>query len=511
MPSFSPVSGRRKFFSRQIPTIVGLLLLMVALGAGIVLFKGFDGFAPRATPETTPKNIKVTNVTDTSFTVSFLTEASTIGYVKYGTSPNELTSQAGDERDQLSGSVGEYTVHSIPVRGLSPSTTYHFVLGTGAQEEFDNQGAPLTVTTASPASTATIAKTIYGNVVNASGGPAEGSIVYVRSEGSGELSALVKSSGSWAIPLNGARTNDGSGLAEFTDDTLVLVIAQGSTPELTAQTQVSIANAQPVETLTLGSVPATIASPLASPSSQSDIFESDTLPDADDAALTLPTATPTAQSPLADNTGVNAVVDLTNPAPQTVSTSQPVIVGQAAPNSLVTIEIHSDTQIMQQVTADSDGLFTLDISELSETLEPGEHTVTYSYYNPTTRQNETKTQTFTVEANTSTLLAQANTTGGPFGSGNPVSVALVTPSPSPSPSPSVSPSPTVRPASASASASNSATRSAVTSQPSTLSGMPISGSTSTTIALIGGGIFFVLAGAWSFWVAQQLSANRDPE
>lgn len=506
MPSLQPINGRRKIFSRQIPTILGLLVLMVALGAGVLFFNdGFKGFAPRATPETTPKNVKISNLVDTSFSVSFLTDANTTGYVKYGTSATDLTSQAGDDRDQLSGSVGEYTLHHVSVRGLNPSTTYYFVIGTGGQDEFDDEGAPFSITTGPALTSSSISKTIYGNVVNASGGPAEGSIVYVNSGGMGELSALVKSSGSWAVPLNTARTPDAAALAVITDDTTLEIMAQGSTVDLTASATVTVSNAQPVPNLTLGAG----AAPITETSS--------TLPSPDATVDPFPSATPivdlTDSSSMGGSAATNEVLDLTVTTAQTVTTGQPVIVGVAAPDVVVTLEVHSDAVISQDVQADSDGLFTLDVAALEQSLEPGEHTATYSYVDPTTGQTVTKTQTFTVVDRT--LLAQADTssTGGPFGSGNPFPVATTTPTPTPTPSATATASATPRPTPtpATGSASGSATKSAQTSQPSTGSGMPVSGSTGTTVALIGGGIFFILAGAWSYWVAHNLNSRRDEQ
>ena len=143
------INSRKKLFQRQIPTVLGMIILVIALGAG-VLFMG-DGlgvFAPRATPQTTPKNSKVTNVTDTGFTVSFLTDETTAGFIKYGTEEGSLKSQASDDRDQLSGSVGEYSLHHITVRGLQAATKYYYVMGTGSNAEFDKEGQPFEISTA---------------------------------------------------------------------------------------------------------------------------------------------------------------------------------------------------------------------------------------------------------------------------------------------------------------------------------------------------------------------------
>lgn len=545
-----PALPSKNVWKKQIPTIVGLSVLLVALVAGVFLFsQGTGVFAPRATPQTTPKNIKITNVTDNSFTVSFLTDEATSGFVKYGTESNSLNSQSSDDRDQLSGSVGTFTLHHITIKGLQPDTSYFFALGTGSRAQFDNGGTPFTVKTAQRVGTPPpVAKTIYGNILNESGGPAEGSIVFVSVDGIGEMSALVKGSGSWAVPLSNARTTDGSSYAQITDDTTLSLMVQGPTAAQTSQVTVSVADAQPVPAITLGQNTIQVATPPEEPAINSNEemvdaqMQGDTMmvdastaqmddqvlgPDASQSADTTggvnqlatsaplgPDASGSAQ-PNTDMTGTSPatgsaattpavtdtaeIVDATSVAHQTVSTTQPTIKGKAAPNTVVTIKVNSETQIEQQLTTDANGDFTLDISQLEKELEPGEHSVEYSYTDPTTGQVVTKTKTFTVEG-TANLLAATNTGTNestvPYGSGNPYPVggtASMSASPSPTPSPT---------------ATASASISARTAQPSTASGMPQSGSVGTTMALVIGGFFFTLTGAWSFWVSQQLKEER---
>lgn len=525
-------NNRKKLLQRQIPTILGLIILVIALGAGLFFFSdGLGVFAPRATPETTPTNVRVSNVSDTGFTVSFLTDDETPGYVKYGTEATNLRSQSGDDRDQLSGSVGSFTLHHITVRGLDPNTMYYYVLGTGTAAEFDDNGTPFEVKTAQRGGTPTAAKTIYGNVLNTTGGPAEGSIVFVASTDMGEMSSLVKSSGSWAVPLSNARTPDGSGYAQVTDSTQVSLLVQGLSQAETSQVMVAVTDAQPVATITLGqngvAQLATSPSPDTSLVSQSTdtttatasgstLTSATTLAEAASSSaaatsagmlatqLTTTTATPSAE-----------VVDLTEATIPVITTGQPTIVGQAAPNVVVKITVNSDTQIIEEVTASANGEFELDIAQLAAELEPGEHSIQYSYVDPTSGQTITKTKNFTVQP--SVQLAQASTgrtttesptenqvANQPFGSGNPFPIGGATGSATATASATPTPKPTPTPT-----ATASATTSGRTSQPSTASGVPVSGSVGMTYALVIGGIFFLITGVWSFWVSRQLHGEVD--
>lgn len=511
----------KNLLNKRIPTLIGLAVLVVALIAGIFFLGDGPGvFAPRATPSTTPKKIKVTNVTDNSFTVSFLTDESTPGFIKYGTQANDLNSQASDDRDQLSGTVSDFQMHHITIRGLQPSTNYYYTLGTGSNSSFDNNGEPFVIKTTARNGAPAAAKTIYGSVSNQSGNPADGAVVYVVLSNAGEMSSLVKSSGSWAVPLSNARTKDGSGYAQITDEDTILINVQGKNLSETISYPTTVAQAQPVETLIFGQTLPILESPI----SQEEALDSTTIvvDDSPEQNLTdssISSATQEAvpfnsfsendsirssvlsdisddlsatQSATSESQVQKVVLDLDDPAVQVITTDQPTITGKVPPGVTVTIEVHSDTNIQEFVVADANGNFTLDIASLSKTLEPGPHEVTYSYADPITEETITKTVSFTVEQPVNQL-AQAQ----PYGSGNPYPPSTATPATQSSI------------ASESAVATNSAaTQEARTSVPSTNEAVPVSGSVGTTMALVFGGLFFIISGLWSFWISHQLGKNE---
>lgn len=515
---------KRAFAQRQIPTLLGLGILVAALVGGIALIGTGGGvFAPRATPQTTPKNIKITNVKDTSFTVSFLTDEATAGFVKYGKSADTLATQASDDRDQLTGSVGQFTSHYITIRELDPDTQYYFTLGTSSTPRFDNNGNPFSIKTAKRGGSPTAAKTAYGTVNTASGAPADGAIVYLSLEGVGELSALVKGSGSWAIPLSSARTTDLSSYANIQPTDQVALFVQGAQLNQTASAAIPVADTQPAPLLTLGSNASsnpgvqaeavfqeTPTQPAGAPATDSLAALATTAPSPSLAPTASPDPSPAAESQPSPTTQRIDTVDLSIPERQTVETSQPTITGRIAPNTVVSIEINSETKITQQLETDANGNFVLPLSNSNHQLEPGEHTITLRYTDPNTGEAKTVVRTFFVSAggqggmggagpaeSSSTLLAQANPSPTPFGSGNPFTI------PSPSPSPQPSPSPV-------ATATVAASPRVVL--PATDSAIPQSGTTSVTLALILGGFFLIGLGIWTYrynWQQALIDSDED--
>lgn len=481
------------FAKKQIPTLLGLAILVFSLVAGVLLFRDGTGvFAPRATPQTTPKNPRISNITDRSFTVSFYTDEAVAGFVRYGTEETSLRSQASDDRDQLSGTTGQYMLHHITVRGLTPNTEYYYVLGTATVPRSDNNGAPFTVRTAvAPSGSPALNKTVYGTAATATGAPAEGSVVYVQADGMGELSSLVKASGSWALALSSAFAVDGSGYAQLNDETSLSFIIQGTDPTQVSLFSLPISEAQPAPEVTLGQAPAPRDPVVDVVGTDETGSEGGEEPDASDTMVEIP---PPAEVPPGSLTGLldsnsnqsaeATVLDLSQVTEEETPTvhAAPTIKGIAIPGATVTIEVHSETKVVQTLVANATGEFELNLEQLGTQLEPGEHTVTYSYTDPATGQLISRTQTFVVEDSTRQI-AQADTGTTPFGSGNPFPVTT------PTPTPEASPTPTPE-----------ATRAAVVA---TQSGTYTAGSVETTIALVLGGIFFIFAGSWSWWLAHE--------
>ena len=511
----------KKLLDKRIPTILGIIILVVALISGTLLIgKGGGVFAPRASEETTPKNVKITNINDTSFTISFLTDMKVAGFVKYGTDAGSLKSQASDDRDQITGTIGEFQIHHITIRGLQQATTYYYLIGTGSGSTFDDNGQPFKIKTATRNGSPAAAKTIYGSVTTESGAPAQGSIVYVEVKGAGIMSSQVKSSGSWAIPLSNARTIDGSAYATISDQNDVMINVQGPLVSQKASFVTTVEHSQPVPGIAFGqnavadntqdtvetseSIRETTITPVIEP--EVETVETEKVDEDINLETKMDMETESAKE--ASQSGRTALLDdllnddvsstksavtelnLEIEDYQTVTISNPIITGKALPGVKVTISVHSDTQIQQDLVADENGNFALDISKLSESLEPGQHTVTYSYTDPITGEIIEKTVEFAVD-DTSQQLAynqESEEESVPYGSGNPYPIDNASKS-------------------AEASESAVATQEARADLPATDEGVPISGSVGTTLALVFGGLFFIISGLWSFWISTQLGKD----
>jgi len=494
----------------------------VSLVIGVIFFGNGTGlFAPRATPETTPKNITNSNITNKSFTVSFYTDEETIAFIKYGTSPNDIKKQVSDDRDQLSGVIKPYRLHHITVKGLEPNTTYYYLLGTGSNTTFDNGGNPFQIKTASgPGGVSPNNQTIYGTVSQANGQPGEGAIVFVTVEGASTLSTLVKSSGSWAVSLANAFNLSLNGYPEVNEDSVLSIKVQGIEPNSITSRVTNVTSAQPVPDIIMGQEAASTDDLSATREELLGESNQDTGKNSEDTEEIELEESTTENSLIAqestESTAINQNVesqdssvigelneqdrtlDLTSVGEEediVINSTQPIIKTNLPPNVTVKIEVNSDTAIETVKATDANGELVLDIASLEQSLSPGEHTVTYTYVDPNTGEEVRESYDFRVSASddvqqaeeeTSTIAA-ADTTTLPYGSGNPY-VPSITPSVSPTPTPI-------------------ATESARETVVSTESGTYNAGSVFETMSLLMVGLFFLATGVWSFLLAKQFKTS----
>lgn len=452
---------QNSIFKKKIPTIVGVLVLLVGGVAGILLVGKNTNFLPKASPEHAPKQIKITSVTGNSFTISWITDSATNGFLRYGNTTSLGTIQA-DERDQLSGGSGNFRTHYVTVRGLIAGTKYYFKIGSGESGLYDNNGVPFEITLGPQLSSSGNSKVISGTIATTAGSPAEGAIVYATIPGAAPVSALVRSSGSWVINLSDLRSTDLTTAYEYQDSDTVSFEIIGSDGVSTIGTG-KIENLQPAEAITLGQ-----PFEFGAPSSESKLITTDQEEEEEVVATesttnTESTATSSASatggfgasstassSSIATQTATATTISLDNPSfdGETVNTTLPEITGEAPPNTKITIKVESDPVYTEELTTDTDGTFAW---SPPDDLEPGPHTITISYKDAAGILQTFKRSFVVMAAGESDLPA-------------------LTSSPSATPKASPTPKPT-------------ASGSARVSVPSTSSGVPVAGSVSPTIIM----------------------------
>lgn len=409
----------------KIPTALGVVVLVVGAVVGVLFLQRKTSFSPRAVPEFTPQNLTVTNVTDNSFTMSWLTDQPTGGFLHYGANEADLDSTQGDDRDVLTGSVGSFETHHVTVRGLQPQTTYYVRIGSGDTGQlYDNNGSAYEVTTGSAVGAPPPADTAYGQVETVAGTPAEGAIVYVTLPGVIPQSGLVKESGQWAVSLSTAFASDlkGYGTYDADNEKVTLLVMAGVETQATAVT--TTGNDQPVPLITLGGI--------------FDFTDGGEQAAGGKAAETRdPVVSKFDLSPLEGVPVATSELTILNPSAdsEAVNTQRPEFRGTAPAGATLTITVNSSQPLIGTVAAN-------ETNEWSwtppEDLAAGEHEMTVTY---TDAEGilQTLSRSFTVYAATESDLPAFTSTPSATPVPSPIPTATPTPSPSPSPAPTPTP------------------------------------------------------------------------
>jgi hypothetical protein len=470
---------KKGFLSKKIPTIFGLILLAAGITGGIYFLKQNQVLDTGPKASSTPQKIKITNIADDQFTVSWITQEPTVGQVKFGLT-TKLESTAKDDRDKLTGEQTDYNTHFITVRSLSAEKKYYFKIESD-KRLFDNNGQPYEVILSPKIGTPGEAKIVSGKVFNINNKPAKSAIVYLSSSNIAPASTLTDKEGRWAIYLNKARTTDLKSYAQFDPEATILNIEADSGLETATATTIT-KNAFPVPDIILGQGPFDFRDKAIAEAppvqAQLEPQQATASTELTDLQSTPPPAQVPSQfnlQPLASPDTTSYTVIITNPGEngEEIHTTQPEIRGKGPANKVITVKIESPSTQTSSVTIDDEGNWSF---TPSDNLEPGEHTVYVSFLDDSGNTQQIARNFVVLAAEDSDLPALTSTPSGSLKPSLAPSPSLI-PSPSPLTSPSLSPSPQVR-----------------TTMPSTSSGVPTTGTITPTFFVFILGFGLILSG-----------------
>lgn len=385
---------KNQLFNKRIPTIFGIGLVVLGIVLTTVIVRIQTSLRSNAGASQEPQNVKVTNLSDSSFTITYQTDAAATGSVNYGKSKELGNIQLEDLPKN---------VHSITIEKLDPSTKYYLVV-VSSQNTFLNNGAPFEISTGPSISSPSAAKTaIKGKVILPDGNAPNEALVYLSTDNSQLLSTTAVKDGEFNFSLKGLRTDDLSSYLEVKKDTVLKLFAVSNS--LKSTVLFSGENTYSIPTITLSN-------------------------DYDFTKESVPVASRSAQPsfPSITTKSGNLKPQILIPKKeQTLTNQKPQFQGTSLPNEIVEIIIHSDENIQTQVTADGLGNWTY---RPTTNLSPGVHTITIR-----TRDSEgiltTIMQSFTVFAAETATPTQAITPTS-IPNPTPTVILMLTPTPIPS-------------------------------------------------------------------------------
>lgn len=231
---------------KKLPTILALVILVFGTALGVILVQSNQIFKLGASPQLAPKDIRITNITDSIFTISWITEKETSAYINWGEN-QDLKNTSLDKIEDLS------FTHTVSVQGLKPETEYYFEINS-ADKKFDNNGIPWQVKTGPEIAISEEVNLISGSVLTATQEPAVNVLVYVNLAGASPLSTSTSQGGNWIISLSAARSVDLSSLAPIDPQSTIAEISVQAGPDGVATAKIYPAAANPAPPIILGQV-----------------------------------------------------------------------------------------------------------------------------------------------------------------------------------------------------------------------------------------------------------------
>lgn len=394
---------KKNFWDKRIPTLLALLVIVLAIGVTSYLVGQNTFFQGNASPSSSPQDIRVTNISDTTATVSYISSDSVIGSLNFGGSAS-MGQNVLDERDN--GGVKVHKIHTFSIKNLSPSTKYFFSIVSG-QDSYLNNGTPYEFSTGPSITAAGNVGFIVGKVLTADGNIPSEAEVFATSDGVSPLSTTVKNDGTYTISMENLRKEDLSAFANLKSSSLIRLLIVSDSGSSSIQIQAKGINNVPVTIL-----------------SKDYDFE--------DILSASPSSTPSSSKnfpKIAMGSSGNTPMILTPGDSQNFKTQRPLFAGTGIPNDQLKILIQSDQTIQSSVTVDSSGNWSF---QPTTVLAPGQHTITITGKDAL-GVLRVISKTFTV------TVAEAAMA--------PTPTPTPTPSAAPSTSPSASPTPSVIPSS----------------------------------------------------------------
>jgi len=343
------------------PTILGVLVLFFGMFAGVFFLRNAQVFRIGASADAAPKDIRISNITDSSVTITWSTDKQTVGMLNWGSKENDTSRlEIEDSNNQ------KYYNHNISLTGLTANTNYFYKINSDGTA-FDNGGISWKFTTGAALDISKNSILLSGNVINASGNPEKRALVYANVN-SYLLSTLTSDTGNFVFQLGSARTADFTNYTQIDLGGTLVQISVTAPPDGVASAQIFPQSGNPAPAIIIGQVYDFRSSPVnnqgGSPNAKLNLPQDVVSQSKFD--VSTPSSTPKPTSVILESLQQG----------ETVTTNQPQFFGKGPGGEKITISVHSQNPITATVEIPKNGSWSYSVPT---NLDPGAHTVTISW------------------------------------------------------------------------------------------------------------------------------------
>ncbi|QQS39007.1 hypothetical protein IPM62_00095 [Candidatus Woesebacteria bacterium] len=233
--------------NNRIPTLLGILSVTIGVIAGVLLVENRQATKLYAALDATPKNVRVTNVSNDTMTISWTTLKQTSGLLVWGKKRESL--------DEISGSSEKTYTHSYTLSKLEANSDYYFLINSDGTS-FDNNGIPWQAKTGPKLARSPHSFTISGSVIDRSGAPVSEALVYVVIGGGSPMSTQTSENGNWVLAISEAREQNLMSYVNIDPEKTVIQLHVQTGKDAVTSGQLRLKSAQPAPRIILGDIEA---------------------------------------------------------------------------------------------------------------------------------------------------------------------------------------------------------------------------------------------------------------
>lgn len=205
----------------RIPTLLGLTILITTIIIIIMFSLYQQDLKDQSNINLSPQNIRYSNITDRSITVTWLSLKPALGSIAWGNTTT-LGNLNLDPRDQQTATPRQ--THFVTLENLEAKTNYFFKIRNGP---FFYPDQPLTLSTNNEQPPNTLAP-IIGRVLDNHQQPISDGLIFLEIPGAAPISTYVAAAGNFVLTLTDLRTDDLTNTFKLASQTEGLLLIQAA-------------------------------------------------------------------------------------------------------------------------------------------------------------------------------------------------------------------------------------------------------------------------------------------
>lgn len=189
---------------KKLPTLAVIAFLVISVFTSVLAVNQRQKLQAEATQENAPLDVTVTNITDSSFHITWMTTTTSTSKVRW--------KEEGISFYETTEIMNETYIHDVQLNDLEPATNYDIeIVYDGTQFPVQTRTAPVINPSDGP-------QILSGKVVTQKGDPVEMAIVYIDIFSAQNLSAVTNQNGNFFVSLDTIRQLNLSSEIDYDDE-----------------------------------------------------------------------------------------------------------------------------------------------------------------------------------------------------------------------------------------------------------------------------------------------------